>query len=138
MALSAVVLPAPFGPISPRMRPSSTRISMPSSAIVVPNDFRRPRASMHAMASALLLRGDLRWIRFRGLRLRILRWPRAVQQLLRFQAKSLDGCMDPRPFFAQKFLSFALQQHTACAHIDEHAEASSGLDQSLIHELLIA
>ena len=54
MALSAVVLPAPLGPISPRMRPSSTRISMPSNAIVVPNSLRRPRASMHAMALALL------------------------------------------------------------------------------------
>src|SRR5216684_2761238 len=56
MALSAVVLPAPLGPMSPRMRPSSIRKSMPSSATVVPNALRRPRASMTVMASSPPLR----------------------------------------------------------------------------------
>ena len=46
--------------------------------------------------------------------------------------------MDPRPFFAQKLLPFALQQQTARARIDEHAAASPALDQPLVHQLLIA
>ncbi len=50
-------LPAPFGPTIPRIRPSSTRRSTPSKAMAVPNVFRRPRASMHGMALALLLGG---------------------------------------------------------------------------------
>src|ERR1019366_121193 len=123
IALSAVVLPAPLGPISARMRPSSTRRSTPSSAIVVPNALRRPRASMHAMASALLLRG----IRLRRLRPgNLRRRPRAIKYLSRFQAKPMDGGLDPRPLFAHELLPLSLQQRAACAHIDEHAEASSG------------
>src|SRR5260370_1356881 len=107
------------------MRPSSTRRSTPSSAIVAPNALRRPRASMHAMASALLLRSIvLRGLRRRGLRRR----PRAIQKLFRLQAKPLDGGTDPRPLFAQELLPLALQQHTACAGIDEHAEAAPSLD----------
>src|SRR5438105_905629 len=50
IALSAVVLPAPFGPINPRMRPSSTRRSTLSKAMVVPKTLRRSRASIHTMA----------------------------------------------------------------------------------------
>src|SRR5579864_5022813 len=134
IALSAVVLPAPFGPMSPTMRPSSTRISMPSSAMVVPNTLRRPRASMHAMASALLIRGIQLLGRRRGPRRR----PRTIQEFFRLQAKPLDGGLDPGPFFAKKFLPFTLQQQTACASVDEHAETSSGLDKPFVHQLLIA
>ena len=54
IALSAVVLPAPLGPMTPRMRPSSTRKSMPSSATVVPKTLRKPRASIVAITSTLL------------------------------------------------------------------------------------
>src|ERR1700687_5269090 len=135
IALSAVVLPAPLGPMSPRMRPSSTRRSTPSSATVVPNVLRRPRASMHAMASALLFGGiRLRGLRRRGLRRR----PRAIQEFFRLQAKPLDGGLDPRPLFAQELLPLALQQQAARAGIDEHAKAAPGLDQPLVHQFLIA
>src|ERR1700722_10904545 len=51
IAFSAVLLPAPLGPIRPRMRPDSTLRSMPSRATVLPKLFLRPRASMQAMAS---------------------------------------------------------------------------------------
>src|SRR5437660_931633 len=44
----------------------------------------------------------------------------------------------PAPFSNKKLLPFAPQQQTACAGIDEHAEAASGLDQPLVHQLLIA
>src|SRR5882672_11479530 len=60
IALSAVVLPAPFGPIIPRMRPSSTCKSMPFSATVVPNALRRPRASIVAMALTFFRRAARR------------------------------------------------------------------------------
>src|SRR5438876_11134195 len=128
IALSAVVLPAPFGPISPRMRPSSTRRSTPSRAIVVPNDLRSPRASMHAMVSAFLL--------FFSFRLRLAR--AVLQQFFRLQAEPLNGCVDPGPFFAKKLLPFTMQQQIARTGIDEHAEASSSFDKALVHQFLIA
>src|SRR5216683_6377730 len=128
MALSAVVLPAPLGPMSPRMRPSSTRKSMPSSATVVPKAFRRPRASMHAMASALLLF---------GFRLRPADCA-SRQQFFPCQAEPLNGCVDPGPLFRKKLLAFALQQQIARAGLDEHAEASPLLHKLLVYQLLIA
>src|SRR4029077_2419799 len=114
MAFSAVVLPAPLGPMSPTMRPSSIRKSMPSSATVVPNALRRPRASMHAIGSALLF--FLFAFRFRS--------PRFTgrQQFFRFQSEPLNVGVHPRPFLGQEFLALALQQQIARAGIDKHAE----------------
>src|SRR5437868_4599555 len=120
----------------PRMRPSSIRKLMPSSAMVVPKALRRPRASMHGMASALLLGG----IRLGGFLLCVIgRRPLgyAIQQFFRRQAEPLNGSVDAGPFFAKKLPPFALQQQTACAGIYEHAAAPPGLHQSLVHELLI-
>src|SRR6266849_1148747 len=127
IALSAVVLPAPLGPMSPRMRPSSTRKSTPSSAMVMPKVLRRPCASMHAMASALLLSSFRRPVLCGG-----------IQQFFRCQAEPLNGCRDPGPLFRKKLLAFALQQQIARAGIDEHAEASLRLDKLLVDQLLIA
>src|ERR1700686_1591275 len=129
--------------MSPRMRPSSIRKSMPSSAMVVPKALRRPRASMTVMASALLLvpvpvPGGIRLGGFR--RCGIGRRPagRSVQKFLRFQAEPLNGCVDAGPLFSKKLLPFAPQQQSACAGIDEHAEAASAFDQPFVHQLLIA
>src|SRR5882672_11279789 len=124
--------------MSPRMRPSSIRKLTPSSAMVVPKALRRPRASMTVMASALLLLLVLGGIRLGGTRrCGIRRRPagRSVQEFFRFQAEPLNGCVDPGPFFSKKLLPFALQQQSACAGIDEHAEATSGFDQPLVHQL---
>src|SRR5260370_1018183 len=123
--------------MSPRMRPSSTRKLMPSSAMVVPNALRRPRASMTVMASALLL-GGIRVGDFRRCGIRRRPAGRPVQEFFRLQAEPLNRCVDPGPFFSKKLLPFALQQQTARAGIDEHAEAASALDQPLVHQLLIA
>src|SRR6266571_8670427 len=123
IAFSAVVLPAPFGPISPRMRPSSTRRSTLSSAMVVPKTLRRPRASMQAMASALLLSG-FRRLMFCG----------CIQQFFRRQAEPLNGCVDPGPVFGQKFLTFGSEQQIARASFDEHAETALLLDQFLVDQ----
>src|SRR5262249_34680169 len=95
IALSAVVLPAPLGPISPTMRPSSTRKLMLSSAMVVPNALRRPRASMHGMVLALLLGR----CRLGGLRLGAIR---RRKEFFRLQAQPLNGGVYPGPFFAKK------------------------------------
>src|SRR5207302_6184909 len=108
---------------------SSTRKSMPSSATVAPNALRRPRASMHAMASAFLL--------FFNFRIRLTA-SGILQQFFRLQPEPLNGCVDSRPFFRKKLLAFALQQQIARARIDEHAETSPALDQLLVDELLIA
>src|ERR1700693_3146770 len=128
IAFKAVVLPAPLGPMSPRMRPSSTCKSMPSNAMDVPKALRRPRASMDAMASAPLLwsigRRPVVCARF--------------QQLFGSQAEPLDGCVDPGPLLRKKLLAFALQQQIARAGIDEHAAASLTLDKLLVDQLLIA
>src|SRR6266567_6436401 len=116
IAFRAVLLPAPFGPTIPRMRPSSTRRSMPSTATVAPYVLRRPRASMHVMASALLL----------------------GQQFFGTQTEPLNRCMDPRPLLLVKLLTLALQQQVARAGIDEHAAASLRLDEMLVDQLLVA
>src|SRR4029077_18315606 len=116
IALSAVVLPAPFGPIIPRMRPSSICKSMPSNATVVPNVLRRPRASMVAMALTFFRRAA----RCCGI------------QLSLGETEPLDLFRDPRPFVREKFLAFAFHQLITRTRLDEHSEATLHLDQVLV------
>src|SRR5439155_26420355 len=123
IALSAVVLPAPFGPIKPRMRPSSTRKSIPSSSTVVPKVLRSPDASIVAIESLQLC----------GLANTALR--RRVEFFLR-QPEPLDLFRDPGPLVGEKLLAFALQQQIARAGFDEHTQAAFHLDQLLIDQLL--
>src|SRR5882724_6798637 len=114
--------------MSPTMRPSSTRKSTPSTATVVPKVLRRPRASMHALASAFLL------FHFRLQPV----FCRTVEQFFRREAEPLNRCVDPGPFFVKELLAFALQQQIARTGIDEHAETSLALDKPIVHQLLIA
>src|SRR5450631_3808489 len=120
--------------MSPRMRPSSTRRSRPSRAMVLPKALRRPRASMHAMASALPFFFGFRWCL---LLRRSAGWSH-IQKFFRLQSEPLNGGVDPGPFFRKKFLAFAPQQQIARACIDEHAATSLTFDQLLVHQLLIA
>src|SRR5262245_20959326 len=106
----------------PRMRPSSTRRSMPSKAALAPYVLRSPRASMIAMPSALLVAGGA--------------W-RKLEQLLRRQPQPLDGLPDLGPFLAQEFLPLAAQQQLAGAGVDEHSEAAPRLHQALVDQLLV-
>src|ERR1700730_15320416 len=111
IALSAVVLPAPLGPISPRMRPSSTRRSTLSSAIVVPKTLRRPCASIVAITSLpLCCLGTT--LSGRGI------------EFLLGQTKPLNLFRDPRPFVCEKFLPFAFEQQIARSGSNEHAETA--------------
>src|SRR5580700_2274177 len=110
------------------MRPSLTRKSMPSSAIVVPYTLRRPRASMQAMVLALLPCFFRRQPAGCG----------GTQQFFWCDTESLNGCGDSRPLFCKKLLAFALQKQIARAGFDEHAESSLRFDQLLVDQLLIA
>src|SRR5437764_11571671 len=110
----------------PRMRPSSTRMSMPSSATVLPNALRSARASMHAIVSALLFAG-----------LRSAPFSRAIQQVLWRQSKALNVGLNLRPFFRQEFLPFALQQQVARSRLHEHSQASPALDKIFVDQLLV-
>src|SRR5215471_4031335 len=146
MALSAVVLPAPLGPMSPRMRPSSRRRSMLSSATVVPKTLRSAWASMQGMASTLLLGLGIGRVRIRGAGLGGLGWRGglislaggSVEEFFRLQAQPLNGGVDPGPLFGEKFVAFALQQQASRTGVDEHAEPPAALDQALVYQLLIA
>src|SRR5258708_11769826 len=106
--------------MSPRMRPSPTERSTPSSAMALPKAFRRPRASMQGTGSALLTRGG----------------GGAARQLLR-KAKPLDGRPDFRPLFAEEPLALAPQQQVPRAGVDEHAAAPLLLDEPLVDKLLV-
>src|SRR4051794_29117442 len=121
MALRAVVLPAPFGPIKPRIRPSSTRRSMPSKAMVEPKVLRSPRASMQAMGS-VFLSFDFRW-RFVG--------AFHFEQFFWFQPEALNGGLDCGPLFGEKLLSFALEQEIAGTGFNEETEAATFFDEFL-------
>src|SRR5712691_8543697 len=127
IAFSAVVLPAPLGPMSPRMRPSSTRKSTPSSAMVVPKALRRPRASIHAMVSAIPLSSLRRGPALCGL-----------QQFFRCDTEPLNRFGDLRPFLREKLLAFSLEQQIARTDIDEHPATSLRLDELLVDQFLIA
>src|SRR5258708_4420272 len=83
---------------------------------------------MLGMASVLLL-------------FRIRRQPvtcRRSQEFFRRQAEPLNGRVDPGPLLGKEPLTFALQQQTARADVDEHTETSSLLDQLFVAPLLIS
>src|SRR5215831_6984680 len=126
IALSAVVLPAPLGPMSPRMRPSSTRRSMPSTATVLPNVLRRPRASMQGMASALL-----RWAR------PLVAARRSFEQFARLESEAFDRRANARPVLGQKLLPFVPQEQRARPGDDEHAEPAPFLDEAVVSQRLV-
>src|SRR5262245_59588720 len=121
MALRAVVLPAPFGPMSPTMRPSSTVRSILFRATLAPNALRKPRASMLAMASTLLLRAA---------------WG-GLQQLCGLEPESLDRGLNLRPLIRQESFAFSLEEQSPRTRIDEHSPTPSALDELLVDQLLI-
>src|SRR5438067_1710264 len=117
IALSAVVLPAPFGPMRPRIRPSLTRRSTLSSATVVPKTLRSPCASIVAIRLALLPLSRL------GTPLR-----RGGIELLLGQTKPLNLFRNSRPFVGEEFLAFAFEQQITRTGFNEHAQTSLDLE----------
>src|ERR1700720_1404611 len=126
--------------MSPRMRPSSTRKSMPSSAMVVPKTLRRPRASMQAMALALLLLG---WLALQARASRavascggLVPRLRGLHQFFRCDAEPLNSCGNSGPMLRQKFLAFSFEKKIARAGFDEHPKTALLLDQLLVDQFL--
>src|SRR5262245_9056747 len=113
--------------MSPRMRPSSTRKSTPSSAMVAPKALRRPRASITAMALVLLLCGV--WCR------------PSTGGAFAWSCGSLDGlltgCVVLGSFVGENVLSLVLQQQVSRIGFADHAQAPILLDKLLVDELLI-
>src|SRR5215472_9526788 len=91
---------------------------------------------MHAMASAVLLAG-LGRLRFVGLPAVCLLVLGAVEQFFRFQSEPLNRCGDSRPLFTQELLPLPFEQQFARAGVNEHAQATSRFDQTLIYQFLI-
>src|SRR5579863_4985524 len=118
LAFRAVVFPAPFGPIRPRVRPVATVRSMPASATVEPYALRRPWASMQGMGSALL--GTIGG------------W---AEQLFRLQAEPLDAGENQRPLFLEELLPLAGEQALSRAGGGEHAEPAPLLNQTVVDQL---
>src|SRR3954454_23180686 len=118
MAFRTVVLPAPLGPISPRIRPCSTCRSMLSTATVFLNTLRRPRPSISAISAVLLFGIGIRW--------------HNLQQVFRGQAEALDPCGDARPLLCEKSLAPSGQQQLLSSIHHEHSQPPSFLDQFLV------
>src|SRR5262245_40264554 len=98
----AVVLPAPFGPIRPTMRPLCTLKSTLSRARRSPNVRVRPRASITAVIVGLRF---VRMIRGRGLR-----GGHVGQQLAGVEAQPRNRGDHFRPLVLEEFLAFVLEQ----------------------------
>src|SRR5918993_43187 len=133
-ALSAVVLPAPFGPIRPTMRPDWTRKLTSCRARVGPNALPRPRATMRSVTLALLLRilralvthGGQRG-RGRGRNL-----VEGVQQFPGLEAEALDAARDLGPLFLEEELALVFQERAARALGHEHPAPAALLHQVLV------
>src|SRR5688572_1075382 len=139
-ALSAVVLPAPFGPIRPTMRPGWTRKFTSSRARVEPKVLPRPRATIRSVTLPLLLRvvgGIVPYGRKRrGRRGRNL--VERVQQFLGVEAESLDAARDLGPLLLQEKLALVFQERAARAFGHEHPAPAALLDQVLVDQLLVS
>src|SRR5690242_16662768 len=122
MALSAVVLPAPLGPMRPTIRPASTVKFTASRARVVPKFLVRPRASI--IAVIVLPR--------RGLRRpgRSMRFGALLQQLGRRKAQALDRRVNLGPLLFEEARLLVLHERLARSFTHEHAAATP-----LLHEL---
>src|ERR1700733_6103674 len=133
IALSAVVLPAPFGPMRPTMRPGPTLKLTSSSARLAPLLLVSPRASITVVIFFLTGRsgvGGRPWSRRR----------RGADTLpfVRRQPEALGGGGTLRPLVLEKALALVLQQRLARAGAHEHAAAAAFLHQLLVDQLLVA
>src|SRR5262249_8966991 len=115
MALSAVVLPAPLGPMRPTIRPASTLKFTASSARVVPKFLVSPRASIIVVIAL-----SRRRLRRPGCSMRFRALP---QQLGSGKPQALDRCVDLRPLLFEEARLLVLHERLARSFAHEHAAA---------------
>src|SRR2546427_179163 len=126
--------------MSPRMRPSSTCRSIPSSATVAPKVLRRPRASMHTMASVLLLFLGIRLARRPGAaaklavdRLTVI--PLTVHQVSlenSYQSRSERAHASVRPVQVEVRVHRLVGSHDECPVLDVMARVDQG-EHRVVH-----
>src|SRR3569833_3358375 len=132
MALRAVVLPAPFGPMRPTMRPVSIEKLTWSRARVLRKFFVRPRASIIVVIVLSRARGgDLRRPG------RSMGFGTLAEQLGGGQTQALDRRVDPRPLVIEKSGSLVFHERLTHPNTHEHSATSPLFDQLLVHQLLI-
>src|SRR5579862_5019947 len=136
IVLSAVVLPAPFGPMSPTIRPGSIAKLTPSSARLAPKLLVRLLASTIAVIF-FTWRGGGAATPGRRPRSGRRRSARALQ-VIGAQAEALNGGVDLRPLLLEEALPLVLHQRLARAGAHEHAESPALLHELLIDQLLVA
>src|SRR5271165_3845802 len=133
MARSAVVFPAPLGPMRPTMRPGSIVKFTSSSATCDPYFLDRCCARISAAlgTSVILVSGSPRRRRGMG----ECGGPR--EQLLRRESQPMDDRKDLRPFLVEEALALAGEQHPprAVAHI--HAASAALLHELFVDQLLV-
>src|SRR5690349_1795625 len=132
MDLITVVLPAPFGPLRPTIRPASTLRSTPRTTGVLPYRFVRPRASIIAVIFSIRRGARRERLGCRG------RFRTTFHEFFGCEAKARDGRVDLRPFRLEEVHTLVFHESGAGPFIDEHAPAALLLDQLLIDELLVS
>src|ERR1700720_2421356 len=126
MVLSAVVLPAPFGPMRPTIRPASTSKLTASSARTPRYDLVSARALTISLIIISWCRGP--WRTGSG--------DAAFQKLAWRESEPLHGRVDLGPLFSEEALTLVREQGLACAGTDEHAQTAALLNELLIDEPL--
>src|ERR1700730_11988838 len=106
MARRAVVLPAPFGPMSPTMRPASTEKLARSSATCAPYFFVRSRASMSA---GMMILSFFLGVAAAGRRGRVGYCRCLREQFLRREPEPVDDRQNLRPLLVQEPLALSGQ-----------------------------
>src|SRR5690606_6083241 len=119
MAFSAVVLPAPLGPIRPTMRPAGMVKVTLSRARVLPKDLLSPRAWMMAV---------MRWSPWKS---------EVAQKGGRIDIKTPNAGDDQRPFVLEEALAFTLAQFQVGALGHVQAQPAALLDDALVEQRLV-
>src|ERR1700722_18032738 len=133
MARRAVVLPAPFGPMSPTMRPASMARLTLSSATCEPYFLLKFRASISGAMGISFLD-----IAAAGRRCRLCGRRCLREQFFGRETKPVDHRQNLRPLLVQKPSPLAAQQQPARSLAPVHAAAAALLDQAFIDQLLVA
>src|SRR5579859_2299553 len=132
MARSALVLPAPLGPMRPTMRPASILKLARSNATCAPYFLVRFFASMSGAMISFVLGFAA------GRRGRVGDSRRLGKQFLRGESEPVDDGENLRPILVEEAFALAGQQQPPRAIAHVHAPSAALFDQIFIDQLLIA